>query len=130
MAEDFSKRLGNLKGARNRLLSFHKVLIDRERREIERVSGNVTPGQFLNMLMNDSQFEWLRTISRLVVRIDEAFELDDGISFELVESFETEISAMFDRTEAHEEFKRSVASRVDTLPEAKKLKTEIRNLVK
>jgi len=68
VTEDFEKRLLKLKMARNNLLAFHKILIDYERQSMERASGAVTAGQFLNLLLNDERFEWLRTISRLVAK--------------------------------------------------------------
>jgi len=128
--KDFEIKVRELKTARGKLLDFHKILIDREKREIERKSGGVTAGQFLNLLMNDERFEWLRTISRLVVRIDEAFDLDDGLPPELLEKFRIEIAAMFDESESHQQFKIFVSERMEVLPEAESLRREIRLLIK
>ncbi len=129
MPDEFEERLKRLKIVRDNLLSFHKILIDRERMEMERVSGAVTAGQFLNLLMNDENFEWLRTISRVVVKIDQAFELNDGITPDLVTKYEIEIAQMFDGSDSNEEFKRLVADRLPVLPEAEKLKIEIEALL-
>ncbi len=129
MPDEFEERLKRLKIVRDNLLSFHKILIDRERMEMERVSGAVTAGQFLNLLMNDENFEWLRTISRVVVKIDQAFELNDGITPDLVTKYEIEIAQMFDGSDSNEEFKRLVADRLAVLPEAEKLKIEIEALL-
>lgn len=129
MPEEFEKKITNLKIARNNLLTFHKILIDREKSELERVTGSVTAGQFLNLLLNDERFEWLRTISRLVVKIDEAFELNDGITPEIVEEYQSEMIAMFDASEANVEFKRLIDKRLLHLPEAERLRSEITRLL-
>ncbi|NNE65975.1 MAG: hypothetical protein HKN33_05360 [Pyrinomonadaceae bacterium] len=129
MDREFEKSIAELREARNKLLSFHKILIDRERKDLERASGGITAGQFLNLLMTDERFEWLRTISKLVVRIDEAFELDDGMPEELVIKFRREIVAMFDETENNIEFKGFVSERMQGLPDADALRQEIRALI-
>jgi hypothetical protein len=62
--------LGNL---RNLLLDQHKLLLERERGEYEKTHGAIAgPGPFLNLVLNDPQFAWLRQLSTMVVEIDEA----------------------------------------------------------
>lgn len=65
------EQLANLRELRNRLLHLHKMLLDMERQRFERKSGRVTPGELLQLVLNDPQFAWLRIISALVVEIDE-----------------------------------------------------------
>jgi hypothetical protein len=58
---------------RNNLLHLHKTLLDLERRTYERVHGRIpSPGAFLQLLLNDPWFAWLRPITTLVVEIDES----------------------------------------------------------
>ncbi|MGB7068935.1 MAG: hypothetical protein WBD22_05530 [Pyrinomonadaceae bacterium] len=73
-----------LKNSRNLLLKLHKLLVDRERASIEMDEGQLTSGQFLNMLLNEPRLDWLRRYSTLIVEIDEMFDLDDGFSDEMV----------------------------------------------
>ena len=64
--------LGNL---RNLLLEQHKLLLDRERAEYERVNGPIGgPGAFLQLVLGHPHFAWLKQISTLVVEIDEALD--------------------------------------------------------
>ncbi len=57
---------------RTRLLQLHKVLLDDERRTYERVHGKIpSPGAFLQLLLGDSWFAWLRPVTALVAEIDE-----------------------------------------------------------
>jgi hypothetical protein len=68
---------------RNRLLQLHKILLEDERRTYERVHGRIpSPGAFLQLLLSDSWFAWLRPVSGLVVEIDEALEAKTPITDE------------------------------------------------
>jgi len=59
---------------RRLLLQLHKALIDWQRAEYETVHGRLQTTQLLSVLFNDPSFAWLRTMSGLIVRIDEALE--------------------------------------------------------
>lgn len=59
---------------RRLLLQLHKTLIDWQRADYERVHGRLQTSQLLNVMFNDKEFAWLRTMSGLIVRIDEALD--------------------------------------------------------
>jgi hypothetical protein len=59
---------------RRLLLNLHKTLIDWQRADYERVHGRLQTTQLLNVMFNEPAFAWLRTMSGLIVRIDEALE--------------------------------------------------------
>jgi len=67
-----------LRNGRNLLLKLHKTLLDHERRIYEGINGPQTPAQFLNILLEDPDFAWLRKFSTLIVEIDEMFAQKDG----------------------------------------------------
>jgi len=56
---------------RRALLDLHKALIDSERVVYERAHGRLTPAQFLEQLVGESEFSWLRPVSALILRADE-----------------------------------------------------------
>ena len=57
---------------RQTLLVLHKALLDSERTSYEIVHGPIaSPAAFLQLLINDNWFAWLRPITTLVVQIDE-----------------------------------------------------------
>jgi hypothetical protein len=60
---------------RRLLLQLHKTLIDWQRRDYETTRGRLQTTQLLQVLFNDPAFAWLRTMSGLIVRIDEALDL-------------------------------------------------------
>ena len=74
-----------LKTARNILLKLHKTLLDHERRIYEGINGPVNSAQFLNILLEDEDFAWLRKFSTLIVDIDEMFDQKDGFSEDTVD---------------------------------------------
>jgi len=59
------------------LLRLHKVLLEMERINYEKVAGQVNSGELLQMVLNHPQFGWLRIISALVVEIDELLNGED-----------------------------------------------------
>lgn len=73
-----------LKNARNLLLTLHKSLVDFERSIYEGMNGPTTGAQFLNVLLEDPEFAWLRKFSTLIVDIDEMFAQKDGFADEAV----------------------------------------------
>jgi hypothetical protein len=79
-------RLGDV---RQGLLRLHKTLLEMERTDYEKVFGRVTAGELLQLVINHTQFAWLRMISALVVEIDEALNGDEPAT---VADFETLIS--------------------------------------
>jgi hypothetical protein len=70
-----------LTALRNGLLRLHKCLLDSERaayeRDIERIT---TTGQYLNLVLSDPWFAWLRELSQFIVVIDEALALEEPVT--------------------------------------------------
>ena len=60
---------------RRLLLQLHKTLIDWQRTEYELDHGRLQTTELLNVMFNDPAFAWLRSMSGLIVRIDEALEV-------------------------------------------------------
>lgn len=60
---------------RRLLLHLHKTLIDWQRIDYEQLNGRLQTTQLLQVIFNDPAFAWLRTMSGLIVRIDEALDL-------------------------------------------------------
>ena len=59
---------------RRLLLQLHKTLIDWQRAEYEAAHGRLQTTQLLNVMFNDPAFAWLRSMSGLIVRIDETLD--------------------------------------------------------
>ncbi|HEV2708120.1 MAG TPA: hypothetical protein VGV59_19545 [Pyrinomonadaceae bacterium] len=81
--DSLSEATGRLLGdVRRALLRLHKLLLDEERARYEQAHGRVTSGRMLQLVINDEQFAWLRSLSELVVRIDEFLEGETAVEQE------------------------------------------------
>ena len=59
------------------LLRLHKALLDDERVSYERVHGRIpSNGAFLQLVLGDAWFAWLRPLSQLMATLDELGEED------------------------------------------------------
>jgi len=94
-----------LKSSRDILLKLHKSLLDHERRIYEGINGPKTPTEFLNLLLEDRDFAWLRKFSTLIVEIDEMFAQKDGYSEETVETHITALRALISMEDEDETFR-------------------------
>lgn len=72
-----------LTAVRHALLELHKALLDGERARYEQVHGKVTAGKMLQLAFEDPQFAWLRSMSELIVRIDELLDTEKAADSDL-----------------------------------------------
>lgn len=69
LTEKTREQLRNVRGV---LLGLHKTLLDFERDFYERARGKISNSyEFLNLVMSDPWFAWLRRLSELIVEMDE-----------------------------------------------------------
>ena len=71
--EQLSEGMVNkLKEVRTALLHVHKTLLEHEREGYEKQHGKISNSyEYLNLVMNDPWFAWLRQLSELIVEMDE-----------------------------------------------------------
>jgi len=70
-----------LRQVRDGLLDLHKALLDAERLRFERDFGRVQDGfAFLQLVVNDPAFAWLRPLSALIVDLDEQLDADEPLT--------------------------------------------------
>ena len=115
-----------LKNARNLLLKLHKVMLDREREMYEGIHGPLKPTQFLNVLLEDKDFDWLRKFSMLIVEIDEMFAAKDGTPAEMVDANLAKVEELIEMREHDEFFKAKYQFSLQSVPEAAALHSEIK----
>ena len=78
-----SRTRTRLGAVRRALLKLHKALLDDERIEFERVRGRIaSSGEFLQLVLNDEWFAYLRPLSALVVQIDELLDAEEAAQAE------------------------------------------------
>jgi hypothetical protein len=118
-----------LKYARNLLLKLHKTLIDREREMYEGFHGQLTAGQFLNVLLENEDFAWLRKFSMLIVEIDEMFDLKDGLSADMVEANIAKVTELVGMREEDEYFRAKYQFAIQSYPDAAGLHSELKAIL-
>lgn len=116
-----------LKNARNILLKLHKSLIDREREVFEEIHGPLKASEFLNILLENADFAWLRKFSMLIVEIDEMFVAKDGVPDDLVNANLVMISELVEMTEEDEYFRAKYRNAVQKYPDVAGLQAELRS---
>lgn len=94
-----------LKSARNILLKLHKSMLDLEREMYEGIHGKLTAGEFLNLLLEDEDFAWLRQFSMLIVEIDEMFDLKADLTPEMIDANLKKVRELVQMTEPDEYFR-------------------------
>jgi hypothetical protein len=89
---------------RDKLLALHKLLVDLEREAYEKNYGKLGSGDFLNLLLADQNFSWLRKFSELIVWIDEVLDPKELTAEEEIENIFTQARKLLTPAELGEEF--------------------------
>ena len=71
MTARFDPTNSRLTHVRDSLAELHRALLDAERREMERETGRLSAGAYLQMLLHDPRFAWLRPVGRMVATLDD-----------------------------------------------------------
>jgi hypothetical protein len=77
------------------MLHLHKILLEMERADFERVSGRLNSGELLQLVINHAQFAWLRQISALVVQIDETLDAKEPATAEDLDNVLSQARSLF-----------------------------------
>lgn len=90
---------------RRRLLDLHKALIDSERIGYEKVFGSVSSSaDFLDLLIRDPWFGWLRPVSELIVLIDETLDGAGPILPDVLARFQKSVRVLLTPSDISENF--------------------------
>ena len=118
-----------LKNARNILLKLHKAMLDRERETYEGIHGPLRATEFLNLLLEDADFEWLRKFSMLIVEIDEMFAQKDGYEREMIDASLVKVRELVEMAEPDEYFRAKYQFAIQRDPDAASLHSELKAIV-
>ena len=115
-----------LKNARNILLKLHKSMLDLERAMYEGIHGQVAPAQFVNILMEDEDFAWLRKFSTLIVEIDEMFASKTGIEEGMIEANLLKVRELAEMKEPDEYFRAKYQFAIQRDPDSAGLHSQLK----
>ncbi len=94
-----------LKGVSKAFLRLHKILLDAAKAEYEAKNGVIANANvYLQLVIDDPHFAWLRKISSLVALLDEANSLRRPASESEAQALLNEAKLLFDFKDADENF--------------------------
>ena len=100
------------------LLRLHKALLDDERVAYERLHGRIpSNGAFLQLVLNDAWFAWLRPLSQLMVKLDEFSEEKELSTHEEVPALLSSVRTLLTPTEEGEGFGRQYHDALQRSPD-------------
>ena len=99
------------------LLRLHKSLLDDERVQFERVRGRIeSSGEFLQLVLHDEWFAYLRPLSALVVQVDELLDAEAATKEE-ADALIAQARAMLKPSETGNEFERRYYAAIQRDPD-------------
>jgi hypothetical protein len=118
-----------LRNARNILLKLHKSMLDLEREMYEGIHGKQTAGDFLNLLLEDEDFSWLRKFSMLIVEIDEMFAQKEDFSAEMIDANLRKVKELAQMDEPDEYFRAKYQFALQRDPNAAGLHSQLKKIL-
>jgi len=118
-----------LKNERNLLLKLHKTMVDLEREMYEGIHGRLNAGEFLNLLLEDEDFAWLRKFSMLIVEIDEMFDLKGDVTQDMVDANLQKVRELVAMSETDDYFKDKYQFSLQRDPNAAGLHSQLKALL-
>jgi hypothetical protein len=116
-----------LGAVRQVLLELHKALLDSERTLYEVVHGPIaSPGAFLQLLIGDEKFAWLRPATTMIVQVDEALAAKKPPATQTeLEQLTKDISALFSPSTDGEFFWKRYATVIQRDPAVAQLQKQM-----
>src|SRR6185503_3790019 len=103
---------------RTALLRLHKTLLDFERAAYERAHDKIANSyQFLQLVMSDPWFAWLRQLSELIVEMDELLAARDPVSESTAIALMEQSRILLTPTESGSEFQKKYFAAMQQSPE-------------
>lgn len=118
-----------LRNARNILLKLHKSMLDLEREMHEGIHGKLNSAEFLNLLLEDEDFAWLRQFSMLIVEIDEMFDLKQDVTADMIDANLVKVRELVEMTEPDEYFRAKYQFALQRDPDAAGLHSQLKALL-
>ncbi|OQW35387.1 MAG: hypothetical protein A4E19_01015 [Nitrospira sp. SG-bin1] len=113
------------------LLRLHKALLDAERVSYERLHGRIASnGAFLQLVLGDSWFAWLRPLSYSITRLDELAETDRISSGTELTDLLDSVRSLLTPAEEGEGFARHYYDALQRVPEVGLIHAQVKLLLR
>ena len=88
------------------LLRIHKSLLNYQKEKYEAQNEkSLSPYEMLHLSMSHEDFDWLKKITSLVVRMDESLDDEQAVIADIHQSVLIEVHSLFDESETYADFK-------------------------
>lgn len=112
------ERLSRVDEVRHALLRLHKGMIDAQRISYERAHGRIeTTTEFLGIVLEHPEFEWIRALSALIAQLDEWREEAETASDQGFEDILSAVRSLLQRDGRNVKFTRRYWEMVESTPE-------------
>jgi len=112
------------------MLRVHKTLLDFEREGYERARGKITNSyEFLQLVMGDAWFAWLRQLSELIVEMDELLAAKESPKESTAVALIQQANFLLTPSEAGGEFQKKYFAAMQHSPEVVLAHSEFANLL-
>ena len=112
------------------LLRLHKTLLDGERAAYERRHGAITSnGTYLQLVLGDPAFAWLRNLSRLMAELDDLADSDDASATEKIPELMSSLQTLLTPVEGDDAFRGRYHEALQRDPETVLAHATVRNLL-
>lgn len=110
---------GKLKDLSKAFLRLHKILLDGAKADYEAKNGKINgANQYLQLVIDDPHFAWLRKMSSLIALIDEATSLRRPASEDEAQALLVESKTLLEFNDADENFNDKFQTALQTTPDA------------
>jgi hypothetical protein len=105
-----------LKDVRHPLLALHRSILDELRTRHEAEFGAVSPGEFLQIVINGSAYKWLGPLSTLIAALDDVLDDADATPDGRIDMAHA-VTAMFGAKDRNAAFDAQYLPMLQTSPE-------------
>jgi hypothetical protein len=120
-----------LKDLSKSLLRLHKTLLEGVKANYEKTNGTITsPNQYLQLVLDDAHFAWLRKMSTLIALLDEANSLRRPATEGEAQALLDEAGILMNFKDADEDFNDKFQIALQQNPDAVIIYNETLNFVK
>jgi hypothetical protein len=110
-------------------MALHKSLVDLEKESYERIHGRVSPVDFLNLLLQNPDYAWLRKISELIVWLDEILDPKEMTAEIETKNVLEQARKLLTPSELGEDFERKYHDALQRNPDVILAHQQVRNIL-
>lgn len=122
---------GKIKDVSKSFLRLHKTLLEEAKADYEAKNGAIaSPNQYLQLVIDDPHFAWLRKLSSLIALLDEAVSLRRPANETEAQSLLSEAKILLDFQDADEDFNNKLQTALQKNSDAMLIYNETLNQIK